>query len=90
MEIFLYHGKLTILTVEKIIGLIILKRNANIETIKTYILYLEQKLSSVVFFLWYMESILYSVEDLSTNIKPLMHENDKGLFKLNQICSQKL
>ena len=61
---FLDCGKVTFLTVEKIIGLIILKTNTNNEIIKTHILDLEQKLSSVVF-LCYMKSILYSVEDLN-------------------------
>ena len=42
--------KLTFLTAEKIIDLIILKTNANVETIKTDILNLEQKLSSFAFF----------------------------------------
>ena len=48
-ENFLDCGKVTFLTVEKIIGLIILKTNTNNEIIKTHILDLEQKLSSVVF-----------------------------------------
>ena len=49
-ENFLDCGKLTFLTAEKIVGLIILKRNASVETTKTYILSLEQKLSSLAFF----------------------------------------
>ena len=43
MEKFLDRGKLTFLTAEKIIGLITLKVNADVETMKTYILNLEQK-----------------------------------------------
>ena len=35
------------LTAEKIIGLITFKANANVEIVKTYILNLEQKLSSL-------------------------------------------
>ena len=50
VENFLDCGKLTFLTAEKVIGVIILKTNANVETIKTYILNIEQKLSSVAFF----------------------------------------
>ena len=34
--------------------------------------------------------MLYLIEDLSQNIKPLMRDNNKSLFILNQICSQKL
>ena len=48
---FLDCRKHTFFTSEKIIGLIILKANANTETIMTYILNLEQKLSSFAFFL---------------------------------------
>ena len=33
---------------------------------------------------------LYSVDDLSTNIKLLMRERNKSLFMLNQIYSQNL
>ena len=43
----IYTGKFTFLTAEKIIGLIILKASANVETIKAYILSLEQKESRV-------------------------------------------
>ena len=43
-------GKLTFFTEEKIVGLIILKINANIETIKTYVLNLQQKLVYLAFF----------------------------------------
>ena len=43
-------GKLNFLKAEKIIGLMILKTNASVETIKTYLLSLEQKLSSLAFF----------------------------------------
>ena len=50
VEKFIGSGKVTSLAAEKIIGLIILKANTNIEIIKTYILNLEQKLSSVAFF----------------------------------------
>ena len=49
-ENFLDSRKFTFLTAEKIIGLIILKANASVETIKTYLLSLEQKLSSIAFF----------------------------------------
>ena len=50
VENFLNCGKLPFLAAEKIIGLIILKTNTNAETIKTYIFNLEQKLSSLAFF----------------------------------------
>ena len=48
-EKFPFCGKLTFLTAEKIIGLIILKANANIKTIETYILTLEQNISPLAF-----------------------------------------
>ena len=50
MEKFLACGKLTFLSAEKVIGLITLKVNFNFETMKTYILDLEPKLRSLVFF----------------------------------------
>ena len=53
-------GKVTFLTAEKIIGLIILKANRNIEIIKTYILNLQQKLSSVTFFVVDKINIIFS------------------------------
>ena len=46
----IYTGKFTFLTAEKIIGLIILKASANVETIKAYILSLEQKESRACHF----------------------------------------
>ena len=55
MEIFLDYGR-NVLTLKNLfswlhkIDLIILKTNANVETIKTYILNLEEKLSSLTFF----------------------------------------
>ena len=51
VENFLDCGKVTFLTAEKIIGLIISKVNINVEIIKTYIMNVEQKLS-VFAFLW--------------------------------------
>ena len=48
-EKFNFCGKLTFLTAEKIIGLIILKTNANVKTIETYILSLEQNISPLAF-----------------------------------------
>ena len=69
----LTEGKLTFLTEEKII----FKANAKVKTMKTYILNLERK------------PVFYSVEDSSTNIKPLIRDN-KTLFLLNQIYCQKL
>ena len=48
MEKFLDQGKFTFLNAEKIMGLIILKENAGVESIKTYILSLENKLSVFV------------------------------------------
>ena len=48
-ENFLDCGQFTLLTAEKIIGLIILKRNASVETMKTYALNLGQKLSLLAF-----------------------------------------
>ena len=53
---FLDCGKLTFLTTEKII----LKENSNVSTIKTYILNLEQKLSSLVFFVVDKVNIVFS------------------------------
>ena len=50
VEKFLDCGKLTFLTAGKIICLIILETNADAEIIKTYILNLQQKLSSFTFF----------------------------------------
>ena len=47
---FFYCEKLTFLTAEKIMRLIILKANDNVETINTYILNLGQKLSSSAYF----------------------------------------
>ena len=44
------QGKITFMTAEKIVNLIILKANARVETMKTYILSLEQKLSLLTFF----------------------------------------
>ena len=53
---FLGCGKLTFLTAEKII----LKVNANVETIKTHILNLEQKISLIAFFAVDKISIIFS------------------------------
>ena len=78
VEKFLDCRKRTFFTSEKIIGLIILKAKANTETIMTYILNLEQKLSSFAFFFGRKNQC--SVEDLITNSKPLMHGNNKSLF----------
>ena len=50
MEKFLDCEKLTFLTAEKVIGLITLKVNSDFETMKTYLLDLEPKLRSLVFF----------------------------------------
>ena len=50
VENFLVQEKLTFLTAEKIIGLIILKTNTSVENINTYLLSLEQKLKSLAFF----------------------------------------
>ena len=41
-------------------------------------------------FISQIKSILYSVENLSTDIKLLIHDNNKSLFILNQIYRQKL
>ena len=46
----IYKGKFTFLTSEKIIGRIILKASASAETIKAYILSLEQKESRACHF----------------------------------------
>ena len=54
-----------------------------------YILNLEQKLSSVTFFVVDEINIIFS-RRFSTNIKLLMRDNTKSLFILNQIYSQKL
>ena len=89
MENFFDCGKLTFLTAEKIIGLVILEANVNVETIKAYILNLEQKIIHLSF-LDQTKSALHSVEDLNTNIKRLIRDNNKGLFILNQNYSQKL
>ena len=78
VEILIDCGILTFLTAEKFIGLIILKLIARI-------LILMQKLS-----LQYIKSILCLVENLSTNIQPLMRDNNKSLFIPNQTNSQKL
>ena len=56
VEKFLDCGKIAFLTAEKIV----LKANANVETIKTYILNLEQKLSSLAFFAVDKISIIFS------------------------------
>ena len=50
VEKILDCGKLTFLTVQKVKGLIISKANTNVETIKTYISNLGQKLISLNFF----------------------------------------
>ena len=89
MEKFLDCGKLTFLTAEKIIGLVILEANVNVETIKAYILNLEQKINHLSF-LGQTKSTLHSVENLNTNIKRLIRDNNKSLFILNQNYSQKL
>ena len=39
-------------------------------------------------YLSFLKSILYSVDDLSTNIKLLMRDRNKSLFMLNQSYSQ--
>ena len=57
---FLDYVKLTFLTAQKIISVIILKTNANVKTIKTYILNLEQKLSSHFFFMVDKINIIFS------------------------------
>ena len=57
---FLDCVKLTFLTAQKIISVIILKTNANVKTIKTYILNLEQKLSSHFFFMVDKINIIFS------------------------------
>ena len=58
VENFLVQEKLTFLTAEKIIGLIILKTNTSVENINTYLLSLEQKLKSLAFF-WSKKSQYY-------------------------------
>ena len=60
MEKFLDCGKFTFLNAEKIIDLMILKTNANVETIKTSILNVEEKLSLLAFFAVDKISILFS------------------------------
>ena len=49
--LFFDYGNFTFLTAEKIISLIIFKTNASFETIKTYILSLDQKLKLLAFFM---------------------------------------
>ena len=61
VENFLDCGKLTFLSAEKIIGLIILKTNTNVETIKTYILNLEQNVILLVFFIIDKINIISSI-----------------------------
>ena len=61
VEYFLDCGKLTFLSAEKIIGLIILKTNTNVETIKTYILNLEQNVILLVFFIIDKINIISSI-----------------------------
>ena len=39
-------------------------------------------------YLSFLKSILYSVDDLSTNTKLLMRDRNKSLFMLNQSYSQ--
>ena len=60
MEKFLDCGKFTFLNAKKIIDLMILKTNANVETIKTSILNVEEKLSLLAFFAVDKISILFS------------------------------
>ena len=64
-------------------------RSNNFETLSTNIFNIEQKLRSLPF-LRKIKSTLYSVDYLSTNIKPLIRGNNKSLFILNQIYSEKL
>ena len=59
-KIFFDCGKRNCLVAEKITGLLNLKTNADVETIKTYILNPEQKLSSLVFFAVNKISIIFS------------------------------
>ena len=59
-EIFFDCGKLTFLVAEKITVLLILKTNADVKTIKTYVLNPEQKLSLLVFFAVNKISIIFS------------------------------
>ena len=59
-ENFLDCGKLIFLIAEKIMGLIILKTNASVETIKTYILSLDQKPSLLAFFVVDKMNIIFS------------------------------
>ena len=47
---YLDQGKITFMTAEKIVNLIILKANARVETMKIYIFSLEQTLSLLTFF----------------------------------------
>ena len=47
---------------------------------KGYILILEQKLS-----LWQVKLILYSAEDLSTNMKLLMRDNNKFIHTYSNL-----
>ena len=82
-------GKLTFFTAEKIIGRIILKANTNVETIKTYILYLEQELSSLTFFMVGKVNTIFS-RRLKHKYQTFMCDSNKSLFTLNQIYSQKL
>ena len=56
----IYQGKFTFLTAKKRIGLIILKSNASVKTIKTYILSLEQKLSLLTLFAVDKINIIFS------------------------------
>ena len=60
MEKFLDCGKFAFLNAEKMIDLIILKTNANVETIKTSILNVEEKHSLLAFFAVDKISILFS------------------------------
>ena len=68
----------------KIICLIVLRVNANVGTIKTYILNLEQKLGLFTFFMEDKINIIFS-RSLSTNSKSLMSDSNESLFTLNQI-----
>ena len=82
MENFLDCGKLTFLNEGKK-GLIILKINANVETIYRYAFNREQKLSSLTYFTVNKIIIIFS-RILMRNIKPLMRGSNKNIFILSQ------
>ena len=73
---------------KKMIAQTILKTNGSSEAIKTYLLSLKQKISLLALIAVDKINIIFG-RRLRSNIKPLIHDNNKSLLILNQILLSK-